>query len=184
MLKKVVEAASSAVNRAVYGKAPEGGPASLSAIALTRLDGSPLAAEELTGKVVLFVNVASRCGLTPQYEGLVAHHNKYKERGFLVVGVPCNQFLGQEPGTEAEIASFCSTTYGVDFPLLGKQDVNGAARSPLYQFLIGSEAGGGADIGWNFEKFLVGRDGAVLKRFSPKTVPAAAEVVASIESAL
>ncbi len=184
MLKKVVEAASSAVNRAIYGKAPEGGPDTLSAVPLTRLDGTPLAAEEIAGKVVLFVNVASRCGLTPQYEGLVAHHHKYQDRGFLVVGAPCNQFLGQEPGTEAEIASFCSTTYGVDFPLLAKQDVNGARRSPLYQFLIGSEAGGGADIGWNFEKFLVGRDGKVMKRFSPKTVPEAPEVVSAIEAAL
>ncbi|HQY61228.1 MAG: glutathione peroxidase [Myxococcales bacterium] len=184
MLKKVVEAASSAVNRAVYGKAPEGGPEALAGIPFTRLDGSPLPADELAGKVVLFVNVASRCGLTPQYEGLVELYAKYRERGFLVVGAPCNQFLGQEPGSEAEIASFCSATYGVDFPLLAKQDVNGASRSPLYQFLVGSSAGGGADIGWNFEKFLVGRDGGVLKRFSPKTPPAAPEVVAAIEAAL
>lgn len=184
MLKKVVEAASSAVNRAVYGKAPEGGPEALSAVAFTRLDGSPLPEGELAGKVVLFVNVASRCGLTPQYEGLVALHAKYGDRGFLVVGAPCNQFLGQEPGTEAEIASFCSATYGVDFPLLAKQDVNGASRSPLYQFLVGSGAGGGADISWNFEKFLVGRDGAVLARFSPKTAPTTPEITAAIEAAL
>ena len=184
MFKKVVEAASSVVNRAVYGKAPEGGPNTIEAIAWKRLDGTALPPEELAGKVVLFVNVASRCGLTPQYEGLVGLYAKYRERGFLVVGAPCNQFLGQEPGTEAEIASFCSTTYGVDFPLLEKQDVNGASRSPLYQFLVGSEAGGGTDIGWNFEKFLVGRDGKVLKRFSPKTVPEAPEVTAAIESAL
>lgn len=184
MFKKVVEAASSAVNRAVYGKAPEGGPTAFSALAFTRLDGTPLPAEELEGKAILFVNVASRCGLTPQYEGLVKLNTKYKERGFVVVGAPCNQFLGQEPGSEAEIASFCSATYGVDFPLLEKQDVNGAKRSPLYQFLVGSEASGGADIGWNFEKFLVGRDGTVLKRFSPKTVPEAPEVVSAIEAAL
>ncbi len=184
MLKKVVEAASSAVNRAVYGKAPEGGPTALAGMVFTRLDGTPLPQEELAGKVVLFVNVASRCGLTPQYEGLVNLYAKYRERGFLVVGAPCNQFLGQEPGSEAEIASFCSATYGVDFPLLEKQDVNGAKRSPVYQFLIGSEAGGGADISWNFEKFLVGRDGAVVKRFSPKTGPEAPEVVAAIEVAL
>jgi glutathione peroxidase len=100
------------------------------------------------------------------------------------VGSPCNQFLGQEPGSAAEIAQFCSATYGVDFPLLEKQDVNGAKRSPLYQWLIGSAAGGGSDIGWNFEKFLVGRDGAVLRRFSPKTKPASPEVVAAIEAAL
>ena len=184
MFKKVVEAASSAVNRAVYGKAPEGGPGSLDAIPFSRLDGTDMPHADLTGKVVLFVNVASRCGLTPQYEGLVKLYEKYKDKGFLVVGAPCNQFLGQEPGSEAEIASFCSATYGVDFPLLAKQDVNGAGRSPLYQFLVGSEAGGGADIAWNFEKFLVGRDGKVAKRVSPRTVPEDPEVIAAIEAAL
>lgn len=184
MLKKVVEAASSVVNRAVYGKAPDGGPTALDALTFTRLDGTALPLEELTGKVVLFVNVASKCGLTPQYEGLVKLQATYRERGLVVVGAPCNQFLGQEPGSEAEIATFCSTTYGVDFPLLEKQDVNGAKRSPLYQYLIGSEAGAGADITWNFEKFLVGRDGKVAARFSPKTVPEAPEVVAAIEAAL
>jgi glutathione peroxidase len=184
MFDKVAKLASSAVNRAVYGKAPEGGPGSLDAIGFKKLDGSPLSHEELAGNVVLFVNVASRCGLTPQYEGLVKLHEKYRERGFLVVGAPCNQFLGQEPGSESEIAAFCSATYGVDFPLLEKQDVNGANRSALYQFLVGSQAGGGSDIGWNFEKFLVGRDGAVLARFSPKTVPEAKEVIAAIEAAL
>lgn len=184
MLKKIASAASTVVSRAVYGKAPEGGPSSMSSIPLARLDGAPLPADELAGKVVLFVNVASRCGLTPQYEGLVKLQDKYRAKGFLVVGVPCNQFLGQEPGTAAEIATFCSATYGVDFPLLEKQDVNGAKRSPLYQFLIGSEAGGGADIAWNFEKFLVNRAGDVVKRFSPRTLPEADEVVAAIEAAL
>lgn len=184
MLKKVVESAASVVNRAVYGKAPEGGPTSLEGIAFVRLDGTPLSAEELAGKVVLFVNVASRCGLTPQYEGLVELYHRYRDRGFLVVGAPCNQFLGQEPGSAEEIATFCSATYGVDFPLLEKQDVNGAKRSPLYQWLIGSAAGGGSDIAWNFEKFLVGRDGAVKQRFSPKVTPEAPEVAAAIEAAL
>lgn len=184
MLKKVVEAASSVVNRAVYGKAPEGGPASLEAIPLQKLDGTPFDRSEIEGKAVLFVNVASKCGLTPQYEGLVKLHHTYRDKGFVVVGVPCNQFLGQEPGSSEEIASFCSATYGVDFPLLEKQDVNGKNRSPLYQFLIGSDAGGGTDIAWNFEKFLVGRDGSVQRRFSPKTVPEASEVVAAIEGAI
>ncbi len=180
MLNKVLEAA----NRVVYGKAPAGGPSSLEAIPFTRLDGTPLPAEELQGKVVLFVNVASRCGLTPQYGQLVALYHRYRERGFLIVGAPCNQFLGQEPGSSDEIASFCSTTYGVDFPLIEKQDVNGAQRSPLYQFLIGSDAGQGSDITWNFEKFLVGRDGKVLARFSPRTLPDATEVTQAIEAAL
>lgn len=184
MLKELKDASIAAVNRAVYGKAPEGGPAALAEIPLTRLDGTPFPLDEVKGKVVLFVNVASRCGLTPQYEGLVKLHDGYKDRGFLVVGAPCNQFLGQEPGTAEEIAQFCSATYGVDFPLLAKQDVNGAARSPLYQWLVGSKAGGGTDITWNFEKFLVGRDGAVLARFSPRVTPESPEVVKAIEAAL
>lgn len=174
----------SAVNTVAYGKAPDGGPATIWGIALLRLDGTPLDAEAIEGEVVLFVNVASRCGLTPQYEGLMKLQATYAERGFTVVGAPCNQFLGQEPGSSEEIAEFCSITYGVDFPLLDKQDVNGAKRSPLYQFLIGSEVGNGDDIAWNFEKFLVGRGGGVLARFSPKTKPSDARVVAAIEAAL
>jgi glutathione peroxidase len=184
MLSKIKDAALAAVNRAAYGKPPEGGPAAMNDITFTRLDGSPLPLEELKGKVVLFVNVASRCGLTPQYEKLVDVYHRYRDRGFLVVGAPCNQFLGQEPGSSDQIAQFCSATYGVDFPLLSKQDVNGKKRSDLYQWLIGSPAGGGGDIAWNFEKFLVGRDGAVVKRFSPRVAPDAREVLAAIESAL
>jgi len=172
------------VNRAVYGKAPEGGPTSLQELHLHRLDGAPFPLEEVEGKVVLIVNVASRCGLTPQYEGLVKLQERYRDRGFVVVGAPCNQFLGQEPGTATEIAQFCSATYGVDFPLLAKQDVNGSGRSPLYQWLVGSKAGGGSDISWNFEKFLVGRDGAVLARFSPRVTPDSPDVVRAIEAAL
>lgn len=184
MLNKIKDAAIAAVNRAAYGKAPEGGPGSINEIVFTRLDGSPLPIEELSGKVVLFVNVASRCGLTPQYEQLVQVYQRYRDKGLLVVGTPCNQFLGQEPGSAEEIAQFCSATYGVDFPLLAKQDVNGAQRSPLYQWLIGSQAGGGTDIAWNFEKFLVGRDGTVRKRFSPRVTPDTPEVIAAIEAAL
>jgi glutathione peroxidase len=111
-------------------------------------------------------------------------YQRYREKGFLVVGAPCNQFLGQEPGSAGEIAQFCSATYGVDFPLITKQDVNGAERSRLYQWLISSPAGGGTDIAWNFEKFLVGRDGTVAKRFSPRVRPDAPEVIAAIEAAL
>lgn len=184
MLDKLKDAAIAAVNRAAYGKAPEGGPKAMTDITFTRLDGTPLSAEEISGKVVLFVNVASRCGLTPQYEQLVEVYHRFRDKGFVIVGAPCNQFLGQEPGSSGEIAKFCSTTYGVDFPLLEKQDVNGAERSPLYQWLVGSAAGGGSDIGWNFEKFLVGRDGSVVKRFSPRVKPDAPEVIAAIEAAL
>jgi len=184
MLNKLKDAAIAAVNRAAYGKAPEGGPVAMNEITFTRLDGSPMPVEELSGKVILFVNVASRCGLTPQYEQLVAIYHRFRDKGFLIVGAPCNQFLGQEPGTAGEIEQFCSATYGVDFPLLAKQDVNGAERSRLYQWLIGSSAGGGTDINWNFEKFLVGRDGSVLERFSPRVKPDAPEVIAAIEKAL
>lgn len=184
MLSKLIATAATTLNRVMYGKPPEGGPASLSEIPLARLDGTPLPHAQLAGKVILFVNVASRCGLTPQYEQLVALHRRYQDRGLLVIGAPCNQFLGQEPGSAEDIATFCATSYGVDFPLLEKQDVNGARRSPLYQWLVGSEAGQRRDIQWNFEKFLVGRDGKILARFSPRVKPDAPEVIATIEAAL
>lgn len=180
MLKSIVKG----VNRLKYGAAPTTAPASLDSIPLRHLDGSAVPKDEINGKVVLFVNVASKCGLTPQYEGLVALHHRLRDRGFLVVGAPCNQFLGQEPGNASAIATFCSTTYGVDFPLLEKLDVNGANRSPLYQFLIGSPAGRGEDVTWNFEKFVVGRDGKVVARFAPTVKPDAPELVAAIEKAL
>jgi glutathione peroxidase-family protein len=152
--------------------------------ALTTISGSPLPDATLQGKVVLFVNVASKCGLTPQYDGLQKLWADLKDEGLVIVGVPCNQFAGQEPGTGTEIESFCKLNYGVDFPLLAKQDVNGGDRSPLYQFLVGSPAGGGADIKWNFEKFLVGRDGAVKQRFAPTVTPDDAGLRTAIEAAL
>ncbi|MFI5688678.1 glutathione peroxidase [Streptomyces sp. NPDC051636] len=138
------------------------------------------------GKAVLIVNVASKCGLTPQYSGLERLQERYAEQGFTVLGVPCNQFLGQEPGSAEEIAEFCSATYGVTFPLTEKVEVNGAGRHPLYDRLVGfADAGGhSGDIRWNFEKFLIGRDGRVVARFSPQTEPEAAEVVAAIEAQL
>jgi glutathione peroxidase len=134
----------------------------------------------------LVVNVASKCGLTPQYEQLEALQKQYSSQGFTVLGVPCNQFKGQEPGTSEEIASFCSTTYGVTFPLTEKIDVNGDARHALYSALtpVADAEGVDGDIRWNFEKFLVNRDGAVVARFHPKTAPDAPEVVSAIESAL
>lgn len=152
----------------------------LSDLALKTLEGHPLAPAAVSGKVVLFVNVASKCGLTPQYEGLVSLYQERKGGGFLVVGVPCNQFAGQEPGSAEDIRSFCSLTYGVDFPLLAKQDVNGDGRSPLYDWLIGD----GDDIKWNFEKFVVGRDGEVKGRFAPTVAPDAPELVASLDEAM
>ena len=153
---------------------------------IARLDGTPDALADAKGKVALIVNVASKCGLTPQYEGLEALQKKYASKGFTVVGVPCNQFMGQEPGTPDEIATFCSSTYGVTFPLTEKVDVNGEARHPLYAALtpVADAEGADGDIRWNFEKFLVGRDGQVIARFSPRVTPDADEVVSAIESAL
>ncbi|MBM4830251.1 glutathione peroxidase [Actinospica acidiphila] len=150
------------------------------------LTGGPADLSQYAGRAVLVVNVASKCGLTPQYEGLERLHERYAERGFTVLGVPCNQFLGQEPGSAEEIAEFCSATYGVTFPMTEKVEVNGDGRHPLYERLVGfaDAEGHSGDIRWNFEKFLVGRDGAVVARFSPQTEPESAEVVAAVEKAL
>ena len=148
------------------------------------LQGEVLDKGLLENKVVLYVNVASKCGFTGQYKQLQHVHDTYKDRGFTVVGVPCNQFGGQEPGSPEEIASFCQKNYGVDFPLLEKQDVNGKNRSPLYAALINSTAGKQKNVGWNFEKFLVGKDGTVIKRFSSMTKPDSDELKKYIEEAL
>lgn len=147
-------------------------------------EGDALAA--LRGKVTLVVNVASRCGLTPQYEGLQALQAARGGERFSVLGVPCNQFLGQEPGTAEEIATFCSSTYGVDFPLTEKVDVNGDHRHPLFaELCAAADAEGHAgDVRWNFEKFLVDRDGRVVARFSPQTQPDDPAVAAAIDTAL
>lgn len=153
-------------------------------LTLTRLDGAPLDKATLDGKVVLYVNVASKCGFTPQYKGLQALHDTYADKGFTVVGVPCNQFGGQEPGSPEQIATFCQRNYGVTFPILQKQDVNGPGRSELYTWLVNSSAGGGKDIGWNFEKFLVDRQGKVVAHWASRTAPQDAELVAAIEKAL
>jgi len=138
------------------------------------------------GKAALVVNVASKCGLTPQYEGLERLQQRYSDRGFTVIGVPCNQFMGQEPGTPEEIAEFCSTTYGVTFPLTEKVEVNGEGRHPLYQALVGTPDAEGhtGDIRWNFEKFVIAPDGTVAARFAPQTDPEAPEVVSAIEENL
>ncbi|MEV7079888.1 glutathione peroxidase [Streptomyces sp. NPDC093516] len=150
------------------------------------LQGGPADLSQYAGTVVLVVNVASKCGLTPQYAGLEKLQERYAGRGFTVLGVPCNQFLGQEPGSAEEIAEFCSATYGVTFPMTGKVEVNGENRHPLYDRLTGfaDAEGHSGDIRWNFEKFLIGRDGRVVGRFSPQTEPESAEVVAAIEAQL
>ncbi|MFF6876965.1 glutathione peroxidase [Streptomyces sp. NPDC012474] len=150
------------------------------------LQGGPADLSQYAGKAVLVVNVASKCGLTPQYTGLEKLHEQYAARGFSVLGVPCNQFLGQEPGSADEIAEFCSATYGVTFPMTEKVEVNGEGRHPLYDRLTGfaDAEGHSGDIRWNFEKFLIGRDGRVVARFSPQAEPDSAEVVAAIEAQL
>ena len=150
------------------------------------IDGQNKKLADYRGKVLLVVNVASKCGLTPQYEGLEQVYRRFHDRGFEVLGFPCNQFAGQEPGTEAEIQTFCSTRYDVTFPLFSKIEVNGAGRDPLYAFLTSqpTEPDGAGDIQWNFAKFLVGKSGEVLARFSPTEAPTSDEIVKAIETAL
>ena len=150
------------------------------------LSGKPTSLAELAGKALLVVNVASKCGLTPQYSALEALHEKYADRGFSVVGFPCNQFGGQEPGSAEEIATFCSTTYGVTFPMMEKIDVNGSGRHPIYRELVrvADAEGVDGDIRWNFEKFVVARNGDVVARFSPMVAPEDPKLVATIERLL
>ncbi|MFM2477032.1 glutathione peroxidase [Celerinatantimonas sp. MCCC 1A17872] len=174
-------------------------------IPFNKIDGTPTSLEEFSGSVVLIVNVASKCGLTPQYEQLVELYHQYKDKGLVVLGFPANNFAAQEPGSNGEIATFCSATYGVDFPMAEKISVNGDDRHPLYQALIDAkphalrnagmsfekrlkEKGLGVenetDVTWNFEKFLVSRDGEVIGRFAPDIVPTDERVTSEIEKAL
>ena len=141
------------------------------------LDGKPARLADYKGQVLLIVNTASNCGFTPQYEGLEALYRKHKDQGFAVLGFPCNQFGAQEPGDAAEIANFCSLTYDVSFPMFSKIEVNGPGTHPLYAYLKKEQKGllGSEGIKWNFTKFLVGRDGAVVERFAPTTTPQALE---------
>ncbi|MEV1024314.1 glutathione peroxidase [Streptomyces sp. NPDC050264] len=153
---------------------------------IAALAGGPADLTQYKGKAVLIVNVASKCGLTPQYAALEELQKRYADRGFTVLGVPCNQFMGQEPGTADEIAEFCSATYGVTFPMTEKVDVNGTDRHPLYDQLVTTADAEGhtGDVRWNFEKFLVGPDATVTARFSPQTEPDADDVTTAIESVL
>lgn len=150
------------------------------------LDGKDVSLSNYKGRVVLIVNVASECGLTPQYEQLQALHEKYGAKGLAIIGIPCNQFGKQEPGTPAEISSFCKENYGVKFDLFEKVDVNGDGACPLYKYLtqLDTKPKGAGKIGWNFEKFLINRDGEVVARFQPRTKPDAPEVVKVIETEL
>jgi len=152
----------------------------------TDIDGKPVPLSDYAGKALLIVNVASKCGLTPHYEGLERLQRRYAPKGFSVLGFPCNQFLQQEPGSEAEIKGFCQSTYDVTFPLFSKLEVNGAGRHPLFGYLtsVPAEPAGSGDIKWNFEKFVVDGGGQVRARFAPPTEPEDPALVAAIENAL
>ena len=153
-------------------------------IKINTLEGKPASLGDYKGKVVLVVNVASKCGLTPQYNALQALHAKFAAKGFTVIGVPCNDFGSQEPGAPEEIQKFCKDNYQVSFPLFEKVHVKGAGQHPLYARLTGQGAEFPGEIKWNFGKFLIGRDGKVLKRFEPQTKPDAEEVLTAVEAAL
>lgn len=148
---------------------------------MNSIDGKPTSLKSWQGKVVLVVNVASQCGYTPQYTGLEALYQKYKDKGLVIVGVPANNFGGQEPGTDEEIKTFCSRKYSVTFPMMSKVSVKGADMTPLYQYLTTAKGG---DVKWNFTKFLVGKDGKVIDRFESKVAPESPELTAAIEAAL
>lgn len=153
-------------------------------IPLKDIDGKEATLAAYKGKVLLIVNVASKCGLTRQYQGLEALYQKYKDKGLVICGFPCNQFGGQEPGTNEEIKQFCSLKYNVSFPMFDKLEVNGANRHPLYVELAGQGSPFPGDIKWNFTKFLVGKEGKLMQRFEPRTAPDAPELVAALEAAL
>ncbi len=157
----------------------------LHSIPLTLIDGTETDFGRFKGEVVLVVNVASQCGFTPQYAGLEALHNKFRDQGFQVLGVPCNQFAGQEPGADAEIAEFCQRNFGVTFPLTAKTNVRGKDQHPLYEELTKFKNGilPGL-VKWNFEKFLVNRDGEIIARFAPAVEPDAPEIIEAVQSAL
>ena len=153
---------------------------------MNSIEGQPMPLQKFQGKVMLIVNVASKCGYTPQYEGLEAVYEKYKDQGFVIAGFPANNFMGQEPGTNEEIKTFCSTKYNVKFPLYSKISVKGEDKAPLYQFLTDTSANPktGGEIKWNFTKFLVDRNGKVIARFEPAVKPDSPEVAAAIDKAL
>lgn len=153
---------------------------------MTDIDGKTRSLREFEGKAVLVVNVASKCGLTPQYDGLQRLYGQYRDRGLEIIGFPCNQFAGQEPGSDAEVKEFCTLHYNVEFPLFSKIDVNGAGRAPLYQWLCGSETGPeeSGDVKWNFGKFLIGRDGRIAGRFDPSVEPESDTLTGAIEGVL
>jgi glutathione peroxidase len=158
--------------------------ADVTAIPLTDIDGKPTSLKAYNGKVLLVVNVASQCGYTPQYEGLEALYRKYKDRGLVVLGFPCNDFGSQEPGTEAEIKQFCTSRFNVTFPMFSKLHVKGPEQHPLYAALTGTDSPAPGPVKWNFGKFLIGKDGKILARWDSGTEPDDAKLTAAIEAAL
>ena len=176
-----------AIGLAAAASAQEGAPMpSIYDFTLKDIDGRDRSLAEFKGQVLLLVNVASKCGFTKQYAGLEKLYQAYKDRGFVVLGFPANNFMGQEPGTEAEIKSFCSLNYGVTFPMFSKISVKGKTIHPLYAYLTDEELhpGSGGAVGWNFNKFLVGPDGKVLAHYGSRTAPEDSELAAAIEAAL
>jgi glutathione peroxidase len=171
---------------ALLGMSAMGADKTVYDFTLNSIDGQPAPLSAFKGKIVMLVNVASRCGFTPQYTGLESLYEKYKDRGFVIVGIPANNFGGQEPGTNQEIKTFCTAKYHVSFPMMAKVSVKGSDITPLYQFLTDKNANPetGGDIGWNFTKFLVGPDGKVIARFDSKTEPESPEVTSAVEKAL
>ncbi len=156
---------------------------SLHEFTMNNIDGKPVKLDEYKGKVVLVVNVASKCGFTPQYEGLEKIYKQFQAKGFVVLGFPANNFMGQEPGTEADIKAFCSTKYNVTFPMFAKISVKGDDMHPLYQYLT-QKSNPAGDVRWNFGKFLIGKDGKIIARYDSKVAPESAELISAIESAL
>ena len=187
-MKRLIAAASAVLVAfgVTFGAFAAGGTVQVTTYKMKSIDNQDVDLASYQGKVLLVVNVASKCGLTPQYTQLVELHKKYKAQGFEVLGFPANNFMGQEPGTNEEIKTFCSTRFGVEFPMFSKISVKGDDIAPLYADLTSKEVNGdyGGEIKWNFTKFLVGKDGKVIDRFEPPVKPDAPEVVSAIESAI
>ncbi|TFG63338.1 MAG: glutathione peroxidase [Spirochaetales bacterium] len=187
-MKKITMAIIVLASIGISAIAQDGGKTKMSIYDFTLIDinGKDVNLHDLQGKVVMLVNVASKCGFTPQYKGLETLYEKYKDRGFVILGFPANNFLGQEPGTDAQIQEFCSLTYGVSFPMFGKISVRGRDIHPLYKYLTDKKANPefGGNITWNFNKFLIGRDGSIINRFASKDEPLSQTIVQAVEGAL
>lgn len=183
-MKQFLTLITAMILSAFAAQAADTNSASIYDIPLKDIDGKDVTLKPYSGKVILIVNVASKCGFTPQYAGLESLYEKYKDKGLVICGFPCNQFGHQEPGTEADIKQFCTGKYNVTFPMFSKIDVNGPDRHPLYTTLAGKDSPHPGDIKWNFTKFLVGKDGKIVSRFDSKVKPDSEEMTKAIEAAL